>query len=47
MDTINRIFTKTASAIHSRHFRLMLMVLAIALFVFAAGAPNATVGIGK
>lgn len=31
----------------SNAFRLIVLVAAIALFVLAAGAPNATIGIGK
>ena len=38
-----RIFT----ALNSRTGRLILMVAVLALFVLAAGAPNATIGIGK
>ena len=31
----------------SSAFRVMILVTALALFVIAAGAPNATIGIGK
>ena len=47
MVKINRVITNVLSAAHSRTVRIAIMVLTIALFVFAAGAPNATVGIGK
>ena len=47
MKTINRIFSQAFTAMRSRQVQLVIMVVAIALFVFAAGAPNATVGIGK
>ena len=47
MVTINRVFTHVLSAGRSHTVRIAIMVLTIALFVFAAGAPNATVGIGK
>ena len=39
----NRVIT----ALNSRAGRLILMVAVLALFVLAAGAPNATIGIGK
>lgn len=38
--------TSIASSIYQRR-RAFLLVLAVALFVLAAGAPNATIGIGK
>ena len=36
-----------ASVIHTRKARFAIMVIAIALFVLSAGAPNASIGIGK
>jgi len=47
MHTIQYLFTKATSAFRNRYVQTAIMVLALALFVFAAGAPNATVGIGK
>jgi len=35
------------SAMHSKQARIIVMVIAIALFVLSAGAPNASIGIGK
>ena len=43
MNTLYKIAAFTGSNI----FRLMVLVAALALFVLAAGAPNATIGIGK
>jgi len=42
-----RITTLFASAMHSKQARIIVMVIAIALFVLSAGAPNASIGIGK
>ena len=39
--------TLIASVLHSKKVRLLIAVLAIALFVLSAGAPNAMGGIGK
>jgi hypothetical protein len=36
-----------ASAVRSNKGRLVIMVITIILFVLSAGAPNATIGIGK
>ena len=36
-----------ASAVRSSKGRLVIMILTIILFVLSAGAPNATIGIGK
>ena len=47
MYTINKFFTRLSSAIHSRSGRIAIMVLAMALFILSAGAPSATIGIGK
>ena len=47
MNKITSIFTRTFSAINSKTGRILLMVVVLALFVLSAGAPNATIGIGK
>jgi len=39
--------TKLATLLSGKTGRVLVMALTIALFVLAAGAPNATVGIGK
>jgi len=39
--------TKLATLFSGKTARILVMALTIALFVLAAGAPNATVGIGK
>ena len=39
--------TLTAYAVNSHKARIIILVLSIALFVISAGAPNATIGIGK
>ena len=43
MNTLYRLSTFTRSSM----FRLIVLVATVALFVLAAGAPNATIGIGK
>jgi predicted small secreted protein len=35
------------NALNSRTVKLIIMVVVLALFVLSAGAPNATIGIGK
>jgi hypothetical protein len=35
------------NALNSNTGKLVLMVVVLALFVLSAGAPNATIGIGK
>jgi len=35
------------NALNSRTCKLIIMVVVLALFVLSAGAPNATIGIGK
>jgi len=47
MYNFTKFFTLLSSAAHSRKAHLAIMVLTIALFVLSAGAPNATIGIGK
>jgi len=39
--------TRLATILSGKTARILVMALTIALFVLAAGAPNATVGIGK
>ena len=40
-------FAHSCATLLSAPPKWMIMVLVIALFVLAAGAPNATIGIGK
>ena len=40
---LNRVF----NALNSKTGKLVIMVVVLALFVLSAGAPNATIGIGK
>ena len=47
MKKLNKEFTLLASTLHSNKGRLVIMVLTIALFILGAGAPSATIGIGK
>jgi hypothetical protein len=47
MNKINRDFTLIFSAINSRNGRLVITLITLALFVLSAGAPSATIGIGK
>lgn len=39
--------TLLASALNSSKVRTVIAIATIALFVLCAGAPNATIGIGK
>ena len=39
--------TLLAGIINNRKLRIVIAVLTLALFVLAAGAPSATIGIGK
>ncbi|MCJ7518589.1 MAG: hypothetical protein MUO42_02830 [Anaerolineaceae bacterium] len=39
--------TLIASAFHTSKGRTVIAILTLALFVLSAGAPNATIGIGK
>jgi low affinity Fe/Cu permease len=39
--------TRFATILSGKTGRIIVMALTIALFVISAGAPNATVGIGK
>jgi len=47
MKKLNKEFTLLASTLHSRKARIAILVLTLALFVLSAGAPNASIGIGK
>ena len=47
MKNINRDFTLLFSLFNSKNGRLLIALFTIALFVLSAGAPNATIGIGK
>jgi predicted small secreted protein len=40
---MNRVY----NALNSKTGKLVIMVVVLALFVLSAGAPNATIGIGK
>jgi len=47
MKKLHQEITLAFSALNSRNFRMIGMVVAVALFILSAGAPNATIGIGK
>jgi hypothetical protein len=47
MKKLNREFVLAANAVRSNKGRLVVMIITIVLFVLSAGAPNATIGIGK
>jgi len=47
MKKINQNFTLLFSELNSKNGRLLITLLTLALFVLSAGAPNATIGIGK
>jgi len=47
MKKINQNFTLLFSELNSKNGRLLIALLTLALFVLSAGAPNATIGIGK
>jgi hypothetical protein len=47
MKKMQKEITLLMGVVHSRKFRLIITVLTLALFVLAAGAPSATIGIGK
>jgi len=42
-----KLIASIAAFASSKTGRIIFMVLTIALFVFSAAAPNATIGIGK
>ncbi len=47
MKNLTKELTLISSTLHSSKGRTVIAILTIALFVLAAGAPNATIGIGK
>jgi hypothetical protein len=47
MKKINNEITLIASSLTGKKGRLVMMVITIVLFILSAGAPNATIGIGK
>ena len=47
MKKLKKEFTLLASTVNGKKGRMVICVIAIALFVLGAGAPNATIGIGK
>ena len=47
MKHISKEFALITSVLHSSKGRILIAILTIALFVLSAGAPNATIGIGK
>ena len=47
MNHIIKEFTLISSVLQSKKGRTVIAILTIALFVLSAGAPNATIGIGK
>lgn len=47
MKKLQQEITLAFSAVSSRKVRFIGMVVVIALFILSAGAPNATIGIGK
>lgn len=47
MKKLQQEITLAYSVLNSRNVRIIGMVVAIALFILSAGAPNATIGIGK
>jgi hypothetical protein len=47
MKKIKNELVLAASAVRSSKGRLAIMIITIILFILSAGAPNATIGIGK
>ena len=47
MKKINNEMIWLANLVHGAKGRLIIMAITIGLFVLAAGAPNATIGIGR
>ncbi len=47
MKNLNFKMNHVLNALNSRTGKLVIMVIVLALFVLSAGAPNATIGIGK
>jgi hypothetical protein len=44
---MNKNLNQCISFLNSSKAKLIIMVIAIALFILSAAAPNATIGIGK
>jgi len=47
MSTLNNFFIRMHATIFGTHKTWLVLALTIMLFVLAAGAPNATIGIGR
>jgi hypothetical protein len=47
MNNLTSVLNNVFAALNSRTGRVVIMVIVLALFVLSAGAPNATIGIGK
>lgn len=47
MKKFNNELTLLVSSLTGRKARLAVMIITIVLFILSAGAPNATIGIGK
>ena len=47
MKKVNRDLTLMVSLLNSQRGRVFIFLLTVALFVLSAGAPAATIGIGK
>ena len=47
MKNLHNGFACLCGAVFGKNKTLIVLALAVALFVLAAGAPNATIGIGK
>ena len=47
MKKMNNEFSRLTSAGNGKKGYMVIFVIAIALFILSAGAPNATIGIGK
>jgi hypothetical protein len=47
MNKLQQVIPLASSVLTHRNIRIIAMIITIALFVLSAGAPNATIGIGK
>ena len=47
MKNITAKMNRILNALNSKTGKLIIIVVVLALFVLSAGAPNATIGIGK
>ena len=47
MKKLNKEMTLLFNLINSKNGHLLIALLTLAMFVLSAGAPNATIGIGK